>query len=433
MPGNLAVAYGYDDGSQLLSMTYTRSGSTIGDLAYTYDASGRRATTSGSYARLNLPAAVTSATYNANNQLTKWGSTNLTYDLNGNMNGDGTNSYSWNSRDQLSAVTKSGQTLPSFTYDAFGRRQKKTLGSVVTSYLYDGANTVQELTGASPSANLLTGLGVDELFQRTEGAITRTLLADALGSVVALADSAGVVQTSYTYAPYGATTVTGTASNNTSQFTGRENDSDGLYFYRARYYHPVMSRFVSEDPIGFAGGDPNLYGYTSGSPTNFNDPSGECVPAAIFSAALDIGAFVLSGRKSQKTFGDWLMLAGSIALDVACVGIVAKVLKGGAVLRGLRSVAEEAIRLWPAPGKLGSRLVFNGLEYTDHALRRMAPRGLGGRGVPPSVVENAIEYGKQMLGNKPDTLKHVYDNVTVITTDSIVAARRVITVFVKKR
>jgi hypothetical protein len=62
-----------------------------------------------------------------------------------------------------------------------------------------------------------------------------------------------------------------------------------------------------------------------------------------------------------------------------------------------------------------------------------APRGLGGRGVPPSVVENAIEYGKQMLGNKPDTLKHVYDNVTVITTDSIVAARRVITVFVKKR
>jgi hypothetical protein len=38
-----------------------------------------------------------------------------------------------------------------------------------------------------------------------------------------------------------------------------------------------------------------------------------------------------------------------------------------------------------------------------------------------------------MLGTKPDTLKQVYDNVTVITTDSIVAARRVITVFVKRR
>ena len=305
MPGSLAVGYGYDDASQLLSMMFTRSGSTIGDLAYTYDAAGRRATTSGSYARLNLPAAVSSATYNANNQLTRWGNTNIGYDPNGNMNGDGTNTYTWNARDQLSAVTKPGQTLPGFTYDAFGRRQKKTLGATVTSYLYDGVNTVQELTGASPSANLLTGLGVDEVFQRTEGATTRTLLADALGSIVALADSAGVVQTSYTYAPYGATTVTGTASNNTSQYTGRENDNDGLYYYRARYYHPVFSRFASEDPLGFAGGDTNLYGYVAQTPTNATDPSGEilpwigaCVVGAAFGAAMDIGTSVLTGRKT---------------------------------------------------------------------------------------------------------------------------------------
>jgi RHS repeat-associated protein len=305
MPGSLAAGYGYDDASQLLSMTFTRSGSTIGDLAYTYDASGRRATTSGSYARLNLPAAVTSAIYNANNQLTKWGNTNITYDLNGSMNGDGTNSYSWNARGQLSAVTKSGQTLPSFTYDAFGRRQKKTVGATVTSFLYDGANTVQELTGASPSANLLTGLGVDELFQRTEGATARTFVADALGSVVALADSAGVLQTSYTYAPYGATTVTGTASNNTSQFTGRENDSDGLYFYRARYYHPLMSRFVSEDPFGFGAGNANLYGYVHDSPTNLTDPSGKIVPlvascavSAATSVVVDLLLNSVQGRKN---------------------------------------------------------------------------------------------------------------------------------------
>src|SRR5207244_3537946 len=151
------------------------------------------------------------------------GSTNLSHDLNGNMLGDGNNTYNWNTRDQLSAVTKQGQTLPSFTYDAFGRRQKKTLGATVTSYLYDGANAVQELTGASPSANMLTGLGVDQLFQRTEGATTRTFLSDALGSTLALADSAGVVQTSYTYTPYGATTVSGAASNNTNKFTGRED------------------------------------------------------------------------------------------------------------------------------------------------------------------------------------------------------------------
>ena len=306
LPGNLSLDYGYDDASQLLSITYKHSGSTIGDLAYSYDLAGRRATTSGSYARLNLPAAVTSATYNVNNQLTKWGSTNITYDLNGNMNGDGTNTYSWNARNQLSAVTKSGQTLPSFTYDAFGRRQKKTLGATVTSYLYDGGNTVQELTGGSPTANVLTGPGLDEIFQRSEGATTRTFLADALGSVVALADTAGVVQTSYTYAPYGETTVSGAASNNKNQYTGRENDSDGLYFYRARYFQPVFGRFVSEDPLGFGGGDSDLYAYTGGRPTYLTDPSGlilpllgTCAAGAAFSIATDFVRFLQAGARKE--------------------------------------------------------------------------------------------------------------------------------------
>lgn len=176
----------------------------------------------------------------------------------------------------------------------------------MTSYLYDGANTVQELVAGSPTANLLTGLGVDELFQRVD-ASTRTVLADALGSTVALADSAGVVQTSYSYAPYGATTQTGGASANPSKYTGREDDADGLYFYRSRYYHPLFSRFTSEDPIGFGGGDPNLYGYTRASPTNFTDPSGQIVPwlmacavGAGISVAMDLA---LSGRKSLNAGG----------------------------------------------------------------------------------------------------------------------------------
>jgi RHS repeat-associated protein len=250
---------------------------------------------------------VTSATYNANNQLTKWGNTNLSYDLNGNMLGDGNNTYNWNARDQMSAVTKTHATLPSFTYDAFGRRQKKTLGATVTSYLYDGANTVQELTGASVSANILTGLGVDEIFQRTEGSTTRAFLSDALGSTLALADSSGVVQTSYTYATYGETTASGAASNNTSDFTGRENDADGLYYYRARYYNPVFSRFTSEDPIGFGGGDPGLYAYAASAPTDFTDPTGlflpwlgACAAGAAFAVGTDFVKFLIAGGRKEN-------------------------------------------------------------------------------------------------------------------------------------
>src|SRR2546427_6895291 len=51
----------------------------------------------------------------------------------------------------------------------------------------------------------------------------------------------------YTYEPFGQTVTTGAVSSSPFQYTGRENDGTGVYYYRARYYHPQLSRFVSED------------------------------------------------------------------------------------------------------------------------------------------------------------------------------------------
>ncbi|NOT59709.1 MAG: RHS repeat-associated core domain-containing protein, partial [Acidobacteria bacterium] len=57
-------------------------------------------------------------------------------------------------------------------------------------------------------------------------------------------------------------------------FTGREADAEtGLMYYRARFYDPVVGRFISEDPIGLAGGI-NLYGYVGNDPQNGTDPLG---------------------------------------------------------------------------------------------------------------------------------------------------------------
>lgn len=58
-------------------------------------------------------------------------------------------------------------------------------------------------------------------------------------------------------------------------FTGREWDKEtGLYYYRARYYDPMEGRFISKDPLSFAGGDVNLYGYVQNNPINWIDPWG---------------------------------------------------------------------------------------------------------------------------------------------------------------
>jgi len=72
---------------------------------------------------------------------------------------------------------------------------------------------------------------------------------DALGSVIALTDETGAIKTQYTYDPFGNVTVSGESSDNPFQYTGRENDGTGLYYYRARYYSPELQRFISEDPL----------------------------------------------------------------------------------------------------------------------------------------------------------------------------------------
>ena len=54
----------------------------------------------------------------------------------------------------------------------------------------------------------------------------------------------------------------------------KARQAHALFYYRARYYSPRMSRFVSEDPVGFLGGDVNLYAYVRNNPINLIDPTG---------------------------------------------------------------------------------------------------------------------------------------------------------------
>jgi RHS repeat-associated protein len=272
LPNGIVVEYAYDTASQLTGLIYKLGGSTLGSLTYAYDPNGQRTAVGGSYARSNLPAALTSATYDDANQIATFGGTSFSYDSNGNLMSDGSKSYSWNARDQLTGI--SGGASASFGYDAVGRRRSTTVSSTTTQFLYDGLTPVQELASGTPTANLLPGLGIDEYFTRTDGSGTLNYLTDALGSSVALANGSGTVVGDYTYEPFGRTSTSGTTSGNAFGFTGRELDGTGLYFYRARYYDPRLQRFIAEDPLGFEGGDSNLQAYVWNAPTNATDPLG---------------------------------------------------------------------------------------------------------------------------------------------------------------
>lgn len=159
-------------------------------------------------------------------------------------------------------------------YDSFGRRTGKTINGSTTNFVYDGLNPVQEKNGGTVTANLLTGLGIDEFFTRTDSVGVRALLPDALGSTIALGDNTGTLQTQYTYEPFGITTQTGLTSTSSYKYTGREEDGTGLYYYRVRHYLPRFQRFIAEDPIGFLSGDANLYAYVYENPVLLRDPNG---------------------------------------------------------------------------------------------------------------------------------------------------------------
>ena len=70
----------------------------------------------------------------------------------------------------------------------------------------------------------------------------------------------------------------------------------GGRYSRARYYHPGLQRFISEDPLEFGGGDLNLFTYVRNMPTRLRDPLG------LFTVESDCDSIAtLSGRKDEDT------------------------------------------------------------------------------------------------------------------------------------
>ena len=282
LPNGVTTTASFDAADRLTALVYkvngTRNGITLGDMGYTYDAADRIVARTGTWSDSALPSATTATgTVDANNRLTSFNGQSLSYDAAGNLIDDGVNHYVYDARNQLVQITQGGVTTASFTYDVFGRRLSKTIGTVATKYRYDGDNPIEETTAGQVSA-ILSGPGIDERYGRDEAGGRKYFMTDRLGSVVALANGNGALTAQYAYEPYGEISATG-SSDNPYQYTGRENDGTGLYYYRARYFSPTLKRFISEDALGLGAGS-NDYIYVNGNPNNFLDPFGTtAIPA----------------------------------------------------------------------------------------------------------------------------------------------------------
>ena len=144
--------------------------------------------------------------------------------------------------------------------------------------VYDGANPYMDFDGEGQlQARYLYGPGIDELFARIgTGEDPEWFLTDRLGSVRQIVDASGTVLDDIGYDSFGGIlSETNPVEGDRFKFTGREYCQElGLYYYRARWYDPAVGRFISQDPIGFQAGDPNLYRYVGNAPGDGTDPNG---------------------------------------------------------------------------------------------------------------------------------------------------------------
>ncbi|MFA5260384.1 MAG: RHS repeat-associated core domain-containing protein [Candidatus Omnitrophota bacterium] len=223
-----------------------------------------------------------SLSYNIEDQLLTVGPAVYQYNLDGflrvKVEGADSTVYDYSSRGELLSVNLPSGDVIEYVHDPLGRRiAKKINGSITEKYLWSGLTRL--LAVYDGADNLLMRFEYAEArmpVAMTQGGNKYYLVYDQVGSLRAVTDSTGTVIKRVDYDTFGnILSDSNLAFKVPFGFAGGLHDRDtGLVRFGARDYDPQIGRWTAKDPIGFAGGDDDLYGYTLDDPVNFVDPLG---------------------------------------------------------------------------------------------------------------------------------------------------------------
>ena len=221
--------------------------------------------------------------------LVRVGTTEIEHDADGNLTkktlADGAAwKYAWDAHGRLASVLRPDGKAVIFSYDAFGRRLSKTFDGQTTEYIWDGNELVHERVrdAEGPPGRLTSWVfepGTFAPLVKIEGRKRFGVVTDHLGTPSLLTTETGRLAWKAQLDIYGVVREEAAgigeedATANPWRYPGQYEDPEtGLYYNRFRYYDPELGRYLSEDPIGLAGGAA-LFGYVH-DPALWRDPFG---------------------------------------------------------------------------------------------------------------------------------------------------------------
>jgi len=309
----ITTAYTFDAASRLTGM-----GSVVASYQFTLDGNGNRINSA--QTEPLTPTYSTSLTgygYNAQqNRLLSAGALNYAYDNEGQLISFGNTGLTFDYNHRLVGIGSDTQ----FSYDGRGNRLSATRAGVTTRYIYDPwGNLIADADSNGVTHKYIYGKG---LLAVATSSGRYCYHFNGTGSTVAITDVNQNVVNSYAYDPFGQILGQQETIAQPFKYVGQYGvmaEPNGLYYMRARYYDPNVGRFICEDPLGFAGGDVNLFAYVQNDPINKIDPFG-----------LQAGSDAIQGLPAL-----WpAVVAGAQVVGGAIVGVVTSPVTVGAVVVG---------------------------------------------------------------------------------------------------